>query len=323
MLPAVALSLALLPGADPVGPKVYPPVYVPVEAPFGYLYPPAYDVRTAAHPDATAYAPRAGDVLLLSDPLPLWTLLYRLARSGRPGHSALVVTMPDGRLGALEAGYTDTTFTRLTPLDYRLAAYPGYVWVRRREVPLTPWEDARLTAFAAAAADTRYAVGRFALQITPFSPRGPLRTAFAPGPRPPGHRLFCTHAVLEGLAYANLIDARTARPGATYPQDLFYDRSRNPFIDRHPPLLAGWEPPAQWTPVVGWSVKGKDVPKPPSAWPGGPAHVVYPLHGGGDQAPAPVVVGGVAGELRPVALVENRPQRFGFFDRPPLLGRRR
>ena len=31
---------------------------------------------------------------------------------------------------------------------------------------------------------------------------------------------------------------------ATYAQDLFYDRSRNPYLDRHPPLKAGWAPPA-------------------------------------------------------------------------------
>ncbi len=323
MFEAVALSLALVAAADPVGPKAYPPVYIPADAPFGYLYQPAYDVHTAPRLPATAYAPKAGDVLLLSDTTPFWTFLYRLAFSGRPGHCGLVVTMPDGRLGVFEAGYTDTPFTRLTPLDYRLAAYPGYAWVRQRAVPLTPWEDARLTAFAVGAADARYAIGRFVLQVTPLSPRGPLRTAFLARPRAPGHRLFCTEAVLEGLASAGLVDARTARPGATYPQDLFYDRARNPFIDRHPPLADGWAPPAQWTPVVGWSVKGKEVPKPPSAWPGGPAHVVHPVPGGANQAPTPVVVGSVPGELRAIALVEQRPQRIGFFDRPPLLPRRR
>lgn len=324
MFQAVALSLVLAPGfGDPVGPKKYPPVYIPVDAPFGHLYRPEYDVRPAPRGPAKAYAPKAGDVLLLSDTTPFWTVLYRLALTGRPGHSGIVVTMPDGRLGVLEAGFNDTTRTRLTPLDYRLAQYPGSVWVRERLVPLTPEQDARLTAFALAAEGGRYAVGQFVLQITPLSPRGPLRTALAPGPRGPGHRLFCTEAVLEGAAHAGLVDARTVRPSATYPQDLFYDRSRNPYIDRHPPLLAGWAPPAQWTPVAGWSVRGKDVPKPPSPWPGGAAHAVHPVPGGPDQPPAPVVVGSVPGELRTVALVEQRPQRLGLFDRPPLLGRRR
>ncbi len=106
-------------------------------------------------------------------------------------------------------------------------------------------------------------------------------------------------------------------------QTSFTNRSRNPYIDRHPPLLDGWAPPAQWTPVVGWSVGGKDVPKPPSAWPGGEAHVVHPIGGGANQPPTPVVVGRVPGELGQVALVEHRPQRLGLFDRPPLLSRRR
>ncbi len=324
MFQAVALSLVLSPGiGDPVGPKTYPPVYIPVEAPFGYLYQPTYNVHTAVRLPTTQYAPKAGDVLLLSDTNPFWTALYRLAFTGRPGHCGIVVTMPDGRLGVLEAGFNDSIWTRITPLDYRLAQFSGYIWVRQRRLPLTAEQDARLTAFALAAEGKRYAVTTFVVQITPLSPRGPLRTAFASGPHGPGRRLFCTEAVLESAAYAGLIDPSTTRPTATYPQDLFYDRSRNPYIDRHPPLLGGWAPPGQWTPVVGWSIKGKEVPKPPSVWPAGPADVVYPVYGSRNQPPAPVVVGSVPGELREVALVEQRPQRLGFFDRPPLLDRRR
>jgi hypothetical protein len=323
MLPLVALSLVLAPGADPVGPKKYPPVYLPTEAPSGYIYQPSYDVQLAPRGPVRRYEPRAGDVLLLSDTTPFWTALYRIARSGRPGHCGMVVTMADGGLGVLEAGFNDTTRTRVTPLDYRLAQYPGSIWVRARREPLTPDQDARLTLFAAAAQDGRYATGRFGLQLTPFSGRGAVRTAFARGPREPGNRLFCTEAVVESAAYAGLLDPRTARPGATYPQDLFYDRSWNPYIDRHPPLLGGWEPPAQWTPVPGWSIKGKYVPKPPSPWVGGPADVVDPVRSAAHQPPTPVVVGHVPGELHPVALVEQRPERLGLFDRPPLYPRRR
>src|SRR5688572_32507831 len=49
--------------------------------------------------------------LSLHDALPIspfWTLLYRLALTGRPGHGGIVVTMPDGRPGLLEAGYDGT-----------------------------------------------------------------------------------------------------------------------------------------------------------------------------------------------------------------------
>jgi len=322
MLSVVALTLALSPGFDPTGPKKYPPVYIPTAAPAGYLYEPAYDVQLAPRGPAREYRPKPGDVLLMSNTTPFWTLLYRIARTGRPGHCGIVVTMPDGALGVLEAGFNDTIWTRVTPLEYRLAQYPGSIWVRELRVPLTPAEDARLTAFARGARDTRYASGRFALQITPLTPHAPIRTAFASGPRGPGTRLFCTEAVVEAAVYIGRIDARAARPSATYPQDLFYDRSWNPYLNRHPLLAAGWAPPAQWTPVAGWSVKGKEVPKPPLAWPGGPADVVYPVYGEAHQPPAPVVVGHVPGELRPVTLVQQRAERLGLFDRPPLFLRR-
>jgi hypothetical protein len=323
MLPVVALSLVLAPGVDPVGPKKYPPVYIPTEAPFGYIYQPSYDVQLAPREPVCLYQPKAGDILLMSNTTPFWTVLYRLAFTGRPGHGGIIITMADGRLGVLEAGFNDTTWTRITPLAYRLAQYPGSIWIRQRLTPLTPVQDARLTAFALAAQDSRYATGRFALQLTPFTGRGPLRTVCARGPREPGNRLFCSEAILEATVYAGLIDPRTARPGATYPQDLFYDRSRNPYIDRHPPLVDGWAPPAQWTPVAGWSIKGKYVPKPPSPWLGGPADVVYPVDGELNKPPTPVVVGHVPGELHPVALVQQRPERLGLFDRPPLFPRRR
>lgn len=323
MLPVVALSLVLLPGADPVGPEKYPPAYIPSDAPFGYLYHPSREVTPAVRLPATGYTPKAGDVFLMSDTNAFWTLLYRFALTGRPGHGGVVVTMPDGRLGVLESGYDGTLWTRLTPLDYKLHSYPGTVWVRERLVPLTSDEDARLTAFAVAAKDKRYAVGKFALMATQLTPRGPFRTSHLGRPAGLGERYTCAELILESLNYAGLINARTVRPSATYPQDLFYDRSRNPYIDRHPPLEAGWAAPRQWTPVVGWSVRGKFVPKPPSPWPGGPADIVQPVYSHANQPPTPVVVGHVPGELRPVALVEQRTQRVGLLDRPPLLPRRR
>ncbi len=70
------------------------------------------------------------------------------------------------------------------------------------------------------------------------------------------------------------------------------------------PLAGGWAPPAQWTPVVGGSIKGKEVPKPPSAWPVGPAEVVYPVSSSRNQPPGPVVVGRVPSEFCEIALVE-------------------
>ena len=109
---------------------------------------------------------------------------------------------------------------------------------------------------------------------------------------------------------------------ATYPQDLFYDRSWNVYLDRHPPLAGGWGPPQLWTPLVGSTRAGKDRPRPPSAWPGVGAYLVHPFPSTRQQAPAPVIVGYVPGELRTIALPEQSPQRVGLFDRPPRLFRR-
>lgn len=323
MMPLLVLLLTPA-GPDPLGSEVYRPAYLPAEAPFGYLYAPAFDVHVEPRFPATVYIPKAGDVILLSDTNRFWTLLYRLAFTGKPGHGGLVVTMPDGRLGFLEAGFNSTQWTRLTPLDYRLNQYAGYAWVRPRFVPLAADQDRRLTEFAAAAADTPYATKRFMLQVTPFRSRGPLRTLVIGKPHGLREKMMCGEAIVEALVYAGVIDGRTARPAATYPQDLFYDESRNHYLDRHPPLAGGWGAPSLWTPLVGVAAKGSERPRPPSPWPGpAGAYLVYPVAAAGQQVPQPVVVGYVPGEPGPVAIRQEPPQRVGLFDRPPGRLRRR
>jgi hypothetical protein len=322
MLPAIVLSLALFTSSDPTGPNKYPPVYVPAEAPYGYLYHPAYDLTLEPRLPAAPYSPKPGDILLLSDSNRFWSFLYRLAFTGKPGHAGIVVTMPDGGLGVLEAGYNDTTWVRVTPLDYRINEYHGTVWVRQREVPLTPEQDWRLTEFATVADGGRYALGRFILQITPIRSRGPLRTYVIGQPRGIGKRYYCGEEILEALIYAGVIDPRDARPSATYPQDMFYDRSRNRYVDHHPPLLGAWIPPSLWTALPGTTLTGKDRPHPPSPWPGIGAYAVYPVAAPGEKVPTPLVTGYVPGELRPVEDFHQRPKRIGFFDRPTSLLRR-
>jgi len=323
MFSALALSIALAPTGHPTGPKKYPPVYVPAEAPFGYLYQPAIDLRPLPRFPAEVYSPQPGDVILLSDPTPFWTSLYRIALTGKPGHSAVVVRMADGRLGAFEAGYNDTIWMRVTPLEYRLNQYRGTLWVRQRLAPLSPEQDAFLTEFAEAARDRPYALGRFAIQITPLRSRGPICTFFSGRPRGIGQRYHCAEAVLEALTYAGLVDAHTVRPAASYPQDLFYDQSRNIYINRHPPLVREWKAPQLWTPIIGSTAPGKNRPAPPLPWPGLGAYVLDPLPGAGQEAPTPVVVGYVPGEFYSIALFQNLPERIGLLDRPGRLFRRR
>lgn len=326
MVPTVVLTLALAPGvdvfggakSDPTGPKAYPPVYVPADAPCGYLYQPAVDLHTVPRFPAEKYTPQAGDILLLSDPDPVFNVLYVIARSGKPGHCALVVTMPDGRPGMLETGFSFTPFTRLTPLEYGLNLYAGFVWVRPREVPLTPEQDRRLTEFAVLADGGEYNMRKFANQLTFFRSRNPVVTRFAGRPVGPGKKYTCIQVVLEGLVYAGLIDGRTARPSAAYAQDLFYDRARNPYIDRHPPLAGrGWGGPRLWTPVPGTALRGRDRPRPPAPWPwAGGALVLTPTPYGGQQPPTPTVTEYVEGQPDPLAPVASTQPRIGYYDRP-------
>ena len=333
MVPTIVLALSLAPGVDvfggamrdPLGPKAYPPVYVPAEAPAGYLYQPAVDLRPVPRFPAVQYAPKAGDVLLLSDPDPLFDVLYVISRSGKPGHSAVVVTMPDGRLGVLEGGFSFTPFARVVPLEYALSVYAGYVWVRQREVPLTPEQDRRLAQFAAQADGGAYNKFSFASQLTFFRSRNPLVTRFVGKPVGPGHAYHCGQIVLEALVYAGLVDATTARPKATYGQDMFYDRSRNPYIDWHPPLAGrGWGPPQLWTPILGTALRGRTRPQPPAPWPGaGGAYVVNPIPSGGQQPPIPTPVAYTPAASVSIAPVESTPLRIGFFDRPYRLFSRR
>ena len=319
MFSAIILSLSVCPSFDPTGSRKYPPVYVPAEAPFGYLYQPAYDLTVQPRLPASRYEPRAGDVLLLSDSDKIWTLLYRIALTGKPGHSGVVVTMEDGRLGVLEAGYNDTIWVRVTPLDYRLNEYHGTVWIRQREIPLSPDEDRRLTEFAMAVNGQRYGLGQFMLQITPLRSRGPIRTNFLGKSRGIGGRYVCAQETLEALIYAGVIDPSTARPAATYPQDLFYDRSRNLYLDKNPPLAGGWSQPRLWNALEGSTLTGANRPRPPSPWPGVGAYAVYPVAAPGQQVPTPLIVGYVPGELGPVADLQQPPKRIGFFDGPTRL----
>jgi hypothetical protein len=316
-----------------------------VEAPYGFLYAPTFNLQVELRFPATVYTPQAGDVLLMSDTDCFWTTMYRLAFTGAPGHAGLVVPLPDGQLGVLEAGYNETLWTRITPVAERLREYPGMIWVRRRLIPLTADQQKRLMEFALAAADKPYASFRVALQITPLKTRGPLRTFVIGRPRGPGRRYQCAEAVVEALVYAGLRDPRTARPSATYPQDLFYDRSWNRYLDRHPALGDDWAPPALWTPVLGWALKGRTraalaatgiVPNDGEKSPGkgwessgvsrrisGRIDGIQPCAGSSEQVSATGPLLPLGGKAQTITYVEQPLKRVGVFDRPPRLGRRR
>jgi len=183
--------------------------------------------------------------------------------SGAPHHSGVVFALPDGRPALLEGGPESETHIRVLDLIPQMTKYveTERVWIRRRCVPLTPEQSCRLTAFALAVADKRFAVLRMVLEGGPFRVKGLLRTPLLGraraadfDPADPGSGLrrkyYCSELVVESLVAAGLFDARTARPSATYPRELFFGTSRDPYLKKHLDLSC-WEPPARWTPCPG------------------------------------------------------------------------
>jgi hypothetical protein len=215
-----------------------------------YLDQPAYCLDNARRLPTRPYVPQPGDFMLATDNKIFWKITHNLAGTGHPHHTGVVFTKPNGCLAVLEAGPHDTIYIR--NLDwyphFRCYEDKGLIWVRQRKVPLTPEQSACLTEFAMAQEGKFFAIFRLGKQLTPFRSRGPVRTAFVGKPQGADRRwYFCSELALEALVWAGLLDAETTRPSATYPRDLFFDRSPNPYINKHPNLRDCWYPPARWT----------------------------------------------------------------------------
>jgi hypothetical protein len=214
-----------------------------------YLYQPAFCIDEVRRYPAEAYLPQPGDLMLRLDQNLFWRVTHYLALAFDPNGSGIVFARPDGSLAVLEAGPNDTLWVSSLDLLPHLREYTagGQVWIRKRRVPLTPEQSCRLTAFAMAQEGKWFALQRLGAQLTPFRSRGPLRTRFMGKPR--GDRLsyFCSELVCEACVAAGLLAPERTRPAATYPRDLFFGRSLNPFIDRHLDVNAWWHPPARWT----------------------------------------------------------------------------
>lgn len=216
---------------------------------FGYLCQPAYCADKLLRYPLEPYVPQPGDIVLMADESPFWTFCFALAGTKQPHHVAVVIALPDGTLAMAESGPHDETCFGITELMGNLCQYEreGRLWVRRRCQPLTPEQSEQLTAFSLAQDGKRFAVLRLAGQLTPFRSRGPLRTCVTGKPHGDRCTYFCSEFVMEALVAAGLVDPATTRPAATYPCDMFFDHSLNPYLNRHLKLqCAGWELPARW-----------------------------------------------------------------------------
>jgi hypothetical protein len=275
---------ALLVGADPSPSPEVMPLYVPADCPPkvaprwvpkriveqtkeraaalriagrvppggpSYLYQPAFQEDYVIRGPAREYHVQPGDIVMAADTSAFWTLMHNLAGTSHPTHSMIVFALPDGRPAILEGGPHDTVKCRVLEATPHMASYEaeGRVWVRRRTCPLTPWQSARLTEFCLAANCKDFSLRRLALQLTPLRTRGPVKTAFVGKPHGLDRQAyFCSELVCEACVYAGLMDGRTTRPSATYPRDLFFGNSKNPYLHRHLPAMNGaWDAPARWT----------------------------------------------------------------------------
>jgi hypothetical protein len=237
-----SVSLAVLSSASPTT----------EEAPIcanGYLYQPAFCIDHELRAPAVPYVPQPGDIMLRLDTNKFWRVTHWMALAFDPNGSAIVFARPDGSMAILEAGPNDTMWVRTLDMASHLKEYAdlGRVWVRRRTVPLTPDQSARLTEFALKADGKRFALHRLGIQLTPFRTRGPLRTWVVGKSKPNRLAYFCSELVCESCIAAGLLDPERTRPSATYPNDLFFGKSYNLFINRHLDINAGWHPPARWT----------------------------------------------------------------------------
>ncbi len=238
-----------------------------------YLYEPSFCMDHELRGSPRPYVPQPGDIFLATDKAFLAKIGHKLGCTGAPQHSGIVVRRCDGRIGLLEGGPFNTLHCRIMdPLEPHLAAYAQHerVWIRARKVPLTPEQERRLTLFAESVDGNCFAVGRLLKQVTPLRTRGPVRTEFvgkakarhfeADGSRDGLKKTyFCSELVTEALVAACAIDPETARPSATYPRDLFFGRSINPYLDKHL-TLCEWDPPARWTLCPGGEVPAKVRP---------------------------------------------------------------
>jgi hypothetical protein len=176
------------------------------------------------------YVPQTGDIIFFRNPSFFGRVPYYLTLSGGQTHVALVVPRPDGSLSLLEAMPSQGVV--LCDLARRVNRYPGQLSVRRRKIPLTPEQSARLTAFACAQ------LGKPFCYLAAFAPpvSFPFRILCKPVDlRCLGRsRWICTTLVLRTCLAAGLICPDRINPEGACPSDL----SGDVFLD----LSCGWSP---------------------------------------------------------------------------------
>jgi len=215
----------------------------------GYLCQPAYAIDEEIRGPIERYVPQPGDIFMSTDRSFFIQWGHKLALSGQPNHSGLVIALPDGRPAILEAGPFNGLRVEILDLRHDLQTHEERgekSWIRKRRTPLTKEQSEQLTAWATAQNGKRFAAGRMMAQLTIFRSRGPLRTYVLGGPHGERDGYFCAELVMESCVHVGLLSPDTTRPCATYPQDMFFDKSYNLYLNNHFTLADGWHPPSRW-----------------------------------------------------------------------------
>jgi len=228
----------------------------------GYLCGPAFALDNEVRGPLQPYVPQCGDIYLSTDRSWIIRAGHRLALSGQPNHSGIVVVLPCGKSAILEAGPFNGLKVELIDLNYDLSHHEErgeMCWIRARKTPLTAEQCAELATWAQNQHGKPFAARRMMRQLTPFRARGPWRTNFLGLPNGERDRYFCSELVLETCVHLDLLSAATTRPSATYPEDLFFDHSRNRYLNANFTLNDEWLPPARWLSSPPADAKGNPV----------------------------------------------------------------
>ena len=216
----------------------------------GFLYQPAFSLDNEIRYPLRCYQPQPGDMFFSTDKWWIIRFGHKIAGAHAPHHSGIILQKPNGQFCTLEAGPHNCLTIKILDMGESLASYEAagnMVWVRRRSVPLTKEQSARLTQFAMAQDGKRFALFRMLGQVTHLGSRGLLWTGMVGSPNGDRDSYFCAELVTESCGIAGLLDPNRIHPCCTYPSDLFFGRSPNQYVNETLDINLSWEPPARWT----------------------------------------------------------------------------
>jgi hypothetical protein len=197
------------------------------------------------------YSPQPGDILLYDCMITLNHVVYNIAGTGAPTHSAIAFEAADHHTVLLELVGASLPEMKVQVVDVgpRLQSYEGKIMMRHLREPLDCRQNAALADFALAQQGKGFATFRAFLQLTPIRARFGLRRLIFGRTEFNRRRWLCSELVVAAATAAGILDRKSCPANTVYPRDLAYDE----LID----LSAIYDPPVEWHPAVGveWNDK--------------------------------------------------------------------